>query len=404
MKDKRLLIIFLTVFIDLVGFGIVIPLNPYLAKNFGASPLWVGLLMGVYSLMQFIFSPFWGQLSDRIGRRPVILWSLVGAAVAHAGFACSTSLAGLFVARALAGVFGGNISTAMAYIADITAEKDRSKGMGMVGAAFGLGFICGPLLGAGFGWIGLRLGSSPPLGENFPALMAGAICLANAIFAYRFLPESRVPGAAVRERPARFRLIFEALSTPVLGPLLAMVFLSGLAMAHIEGSLFLYMQDRFAWNAIQASLGFGYIGLIMTFTQGYLIRKWLPKFGERNMLLIGFALSALGFGLLAISDFTLALALFAVAAGVTTLGLGNGMVNPSLNGSVSLSSGEDVQGAHLGIAQSLSSLARILGPPLGGWLYERAAWTPFAIASALTATGFLLAYALRARIPEKSRS
>src|SRR5665213_2019033 len=134
MKDKRLLIIFITVFIDLVGFGIIIPMNSYLAREFSASPLQVGLLMSVYSLTQFIFSPMWGQVSDRIGRRPVILISLLGASAAHMGFAFGTTFWGLVLARGLAGMFGGNISTAMAYIADITLEKDRSKGMGMIGA------------------------------------------------------------------------------------------------------------------------------------------------------------------------------------------------------------------------------------------------------------------------------
>ena len=162
MKDKRLLIIFVTVFIDLVGFGIIIPMNPYLAKAFGASAFEVGLLMSSYSLMQFLFSPVWGQLSDRIGRRPVILISLVGGAASHLGFAFATSFWMLVLARSLAGLFGGNLSAAMAYIADITPEKDRSKGMGLIGAAFGLGFILGPLIGYVFSRVGLQLGDHPP--------------------------------------------------------------------------------------------------------------------------------------------------------------------------------------------------------------------------------------------------
>src|SRR6185312_15700921 len=191
MKDKRLLIIFLTVFIDLVGFGIIIPMNPYLAEAFGASPFQVGLLMSVYSLMQFIFSPFWGQLSDRVGRRPVILISLLGGAASHLGFAFATSFWALVLARSLAGLFGGNLSAARAYIADITPEKDRSKGMGLIGAAFGIGFILGPLIGYVFGRVGVHLGTLPPLGESFPALIAAFICFSNFLFAYFALPESR---------------------------------------------------------------------------------------------------------------------------------------------------------------------------------------------------------------------
>ncbi|NCN41353.1 TCR/Tet family MFS transporter, partial [bacterium] len=150
LKDKRILLIFLTVFIDLVGFGIIIPMNPYLAKEFGASPVQVGWLMSIYSLMQFVFAPFWGKLSDRWGRRPIILISLTASTLSHFGFAFAESYMGLFVFRLLAGVGGGNLPVAMAYIADITDEKSRSKGMGLIGAAFGLGFILGPALGGFF--------------------------------------------------------------------------------------------------------------------------------------------------------------------------------------------------------------------------------------------------------------
>jgi multidrug resistance protein len=198
---KKLAIIFLTVFVDLVGFGIIIPMNSYLAKVFGATPLKVGLLMSIYSLMQFLFSPFWGQTSDRIGRRPVILLSLLGASVSHFGFAMSASYTGLFLCRMFAGIFGGNIPVAMAYIADLTAEKDRSKGMGLIGAAFGLGFILGPAIGGVFGHLGNSLGSTPPFGESFPAIIASLICFANFVSAYFFLPESRSDAATTFVSP-----------------------------------------------------------------------------------------------------------------------------------------------------------------------------------------------------------
>jgi MFS family permease len=399
MKDKRLLIIFFTVFVDLVGFGIIIPLNPYLAEAFGATPFMVGVLMSVYSLMQFIFSPIWGQLSDRFGRRPIILWSLLGASVAHAAFGFAHTMTGLLLARAFAGLFGGNISTAMAYIADITSEKDRSKGMGLVGAAFGLGFILGPLIGGVFAGVGKHLGATPPLGESFPALIASAICLLNFLFAYKFLSESRRPGGPAPVRGLRFQRIWRALSTPVLGTIMFLVFINTFAMAHIEASLFLLVQDRFHWSLQQASFGFGYIGLILVFTQGYLIRKVMPKAGERNLLLIGLLSSCAGFGLISISH---GLALMAVA--VTFIGVGNGLVNPSLSGSVSLVSGPEVQGNNLGVSQSLSSLARILGPAIGGALYQHAGvGSPFAISSALVLGGAAVAFAVRGRLPQGGR-
>ena len=400
MKDKRLIIIFVTVFIDLVGFGIIIPLNPYLAKAFGASPFQVGLLMSVYSLMQFIFSPIWGQISDRIGRRPVILISLLGAAAAHTGFAYAETLTGLIVARSLAGLFGGNISTAMAYIADITAAKDRSKGMGLIGAAFGLGFICGPLIGGVFAQIGQQLGDVPPLGESFPALIAAAICLINAAFAFFYLPESRVVTAPAREiRGFRLRRITTALTTPVLGMLMLLVLLNTFAMAQIEASLCLLVQDDWSWSLAQASFGFAYIGLIMVFTQGYLIRKWMPKLGERKVLLYGLLLTGIGYASIAwIDSFPL------LVFGVTLLGFGHGLATPSLTGSVSLVSDESVQGNNLGVSQSLSSLARIAGPPTGGWLYQQNGhWSPFVAASTITILALLIAFTCRSSIPDRGK-
>lgn len=262
MKDKRLAIIFLTVFIDLMGFGIIIPLNPFLAKHFGASPLMVGLLMAAYSFFQFLFSPIWGQLSDRYGRRPIILVSLLGSAVAHLGFGLSSSLTGLMVARSFAGLFGGNISTAMAYIADITKAEDRSRSMGLIGAAFGMGFLLGPFIGGITADLGTALGAPSPLAESFPALIASAICLLNFLFALRYLPESRVGQmqAQAARQSARLARIREAFATPVLGTVIALVFINTFAMAHVEASLFLFVQHKFDWSVKTASFGFAYIG------------------------------------------------------------------------------------------------------------------------------------------------
>ena len=387
MKDKRLGIIFLTVFMDLVGFGIIIPLNPYLAKVYGASPLQVGLLMSVYSLMQFLFAPVWGQLSDRYGRRPIILVSLLGSALAHTGFGLAGTFEGLVIARALAGLFGGNISTAMAYIADITDEKNRSKGMGMIGAAFGLGFLLGPVIGGVFA-------------DYSPAFIAGGICFANFLGAIWYLPESLKPSAQRKVREPRWSKISRALTTPVLRSVMVLVFLNTFAMAHIEASLFLYVQDQFKWSLKEASFGFAYIGLILVFTQGYLIRKWMPKIGERKMLQIGLVVTAVGFLFTGLSS---SVGLMAVA--VTILALGNGMTNPSLHGSVSLLSGEDVQGNNLGVSQSLSSIARIIGPPTGGALYQHfGTWSPFAAAASLVAVGAVMVLLLGKTLPEGGKT
>lgn len=408
MKDKRLLIIFLTVFIDLVGFGIIIPMNPYLAEAYGASGWQVGLLMSVYSCMQFFFSPVWGSLSDRIGRRPVILISLLGASLSHLGFAFASTYWALILARSLAGVFGGNISAAMAYIADITPEKDRSKGMGLIGAAFGLGFILGPALGGVGAIVGKHLGSTAPVGEHFPALLASLICLLNFFFALKFLHESRnVQLASVAQVPPpaqRFIQLFvrigRAFRTPVLDVLIGLLFLNTFALSAVEAYLFLYVNTKFSWTMAQASLGFAYIGIIMVITQGYLIRKFMPKYGERNLLIAGFLLCAVGFALCSGASGVPILGL-----GVTAMGFGYGLASPSITGCVSLVSGKDVQGNNLGVSQGLSSLARILGPVTGGWLYDfYGPWSPFALASVVTAVGFLIALNVRRRLPEVGKA
>jgi MFS family permease len=306
----------------------------------------------------------------------------------------------LVLARAFAGLFGGNLSTAMAYIADITLEKDRSKGMGMIGAAFGLGFILGPSLGGIFAEVGKHLGTQPPLGQSFPAVIASLICFVNFLFAVKALPESRIPGGAARAIGGRFRRIFRAFQTPVLNVLILLLFLNTFALAHVEASLFMYMQDQFNWTLTQASFGFAYIGVIMVITQGYLIRKFMPKFGERKILFCGLALSTLGFFLSSLSH-----ELWLLAVGVTSLGLGNGLANPSLNGSISLTSGKDVQGNNLGVSQSLSSMARILGPVTGGVLYQQISRsTPFLASALVMLLGLAIAFTIRRRMPEGGKS
>jgi DHA1 family tetracycline resistance protein-like MFS transporter len=370
---SRLLVIFMTVFIDLVGFGIIIPLSPYLAREFRASPLEVGLLLSVYSVAQFLFSPIWGALSDRIGRRPVILIGLAGGALSYLVFAFSTSLPLLFVARALAGLFGGNISTAHAYIADVTTPENRSKGMGMIGAAFGLGFIFGPLIGAGLGIVGQHLGSTPPLGLSFSALGAAVLCLANFLLATFVLEESLPPEArAVRVRRNRIAEITKHLSEPVVGSLMIVFFLSGLAMAQMEAMLFPYVADRFGWGLETASMGFAYVGVLMVLTQGYLIRKWMPRFGERRVLTWGLGAFALSLVLIPFS-----FNIWLLAATMTLLALGNGMMRPPNLGLISLATPASEQGAVLGVTNSLSSLGRILGPVIGGYLYGVSSGGPF---------------------------
>ncbi len=392
-----MLIIFMTVFIDLVGFGIIIPLSPYLASRFQATATQIGMLMAIYSFFQFVFSPFWGSLSDRIGRRPVILISLFGGALSYVWFAFAQALWMLFAARALAGLFGGNISTAHAYIADITDEKNRSKGMGLLGAAFGLGFIFGPLIGGLLTVVGQSLGSEPPLGESFPALGAAAICFGNFALALVTLKESLPPNArrTSSHRPGRLNNIFEHFRRPLVGQLIFVFFLSGLAMAQMEVMLFPYMQSKFGWDQAQSSYGFAYVGVLMVFTQGYLIRKWMPRYGEPFLLMMGllcFAISLFG---VALSD-----TIMAMAFAMTMLALGNGFMRPPNLGMISLLTPPHEQGAVLGVTNSLASLGRILGPVLGGVLYERVGRNaPFVSAGVLAVMAFLFVASSYARLP-----
>ncbi len=389
---SRLLVIFMTVFIDLVGFGIIIPLSPYLAREFKASPFEVGLLLSIYSVAQFLFSPIWGALSDRIGRRPVILIGLAGGGLSYLVFAFSTSLPLLFFARAMAGVFGGNISTAHAYIADVTTPENRSKGMGMIGAAFGLGFIFGPLIGAGLGILGERLGSSPPFGLSFSALGAAVLCLANFVLAASVLEES-LPAESrkPRERRNRINEITKHLREPIVGSLMIVFFLSGLAMAQMEAMLFPYVADHFGWGLEKASMGFAYVGVLMVITQGYLIRKWMPRFGERRVLLWGLG----GFALsLVLIPFSFNIWLLAVT--MTLLALGNGMMRPPNLGLISLASPPSEQGAVLGVTNSLASLGRILGPAIGGFLYGVSKGAPFIFAGALAFAAWVIVLNSRA--------
>ncbi len=389
-NQSRLLVIFLTVFIDLVGFGIILPLSPFLAREFHASAIQVGLLMSVYSVMQFLFSPIWGALSDRIGRRPVILIGLLGGGLSYLLFAFSTTLPLLFVARALAGLFGGNISTAHAYIADVTKPEERSKGMGLIGAAFGLGFIFGPLLGAGLGLLGQHFGSAPPFGMSFSALGAAALCFANFALASFVLKESLPPEmrAQSRERKNRIKEILGQMRAPISGPLMIVFFLSGLAMAEMESMLFPYVADRFGWGLEKASMGFAYVGVLMVITQGYLIRKWMPRFGERRVLLIGLLAFAISLALIPISFSILLLAI-----SMTVLAVGNGMMRPPNLGLISIASRSDEQGAVLGVTNSLASLGRIVGPAIGGLMYERLGkGSPFWLASVLAFAALWMAW------------
>lgn len=398
-NKSQLAIIFFTVFLYLVGFGVVIPIIPILSRNFGATALQTGLLLSVYSFMQFLFSPFWGRLSDRHGRRPILLFCLVGEGLSYILFAWARSLEWLFIARLLAGFFGASLSTASAYISDITPKQERSKGMALIGAAFGLGFVFGPALGGGLAVWGHHISPEPHFDTSFAAYWVAALCFANFLFGMKFLKESLNEKSESAEKKKRFSVMWHYLNLKTVGPLMGVFLLSSLAMSCMEATLILFMGEKYHWDIKQVSFGFAYIGVIIIFTQGFLVRRLLPKWGERKVLRLGLLLFTLGLTGIALAD-----NLGAMAVTMTLLSLGNGLSNPSVLGSISLLADSKEQGAAMGVSQSMASLGRILGPALGGALYGSLAMTaPFYTSGVMALLAFLIVLTIYHSIPEHGR-
>jgi MFS transporter, DHA1 family, tetracycline resistance protein len=359
-KLTPLTILFFTVFLDLVGFGIVIPLLPLYAERFGASPMAVVWLVAIYSLMQFLFAPWWGQLSDRVGRRPVLLVGLFGSAFSYLIFGLAGSLLVLFLARAMAGFMGANIGVAQAYVADVTAPEERARGMGMIGAAFGLGFIFGPAIGGGLAHFG----------PSVPFLAAGGLAFLNGLLAIRWLEESRPARARPYARQpglaARIRTLRAVTSSGTIGVLFGVFFLLTFAFAALEATFSLWADRRWSFTPSGVAYLFAYIGVLITVVQGVLVGPLVRRLGERRLAVVGSA--ALAVGLLAIP----------AAPGIGWLGLalaflafGQGTTMPAISSLISRSASGDEQGRLLGASQSLSALGRVLGPVFGGLAFAR---------------------------------
>ena len=315
-------------------------------------------------------------------------------------FAFARDLTTLFVARIAAGFFAANVSTAQAYIADITAKEKRSIGMGLIGAAFGLGFIVGPVLGALAAGVGNTLGSEPPFGMQFATIVAAGLNLITFTFAYFMLPETLKPGVKATQHHSKglaaYHFVFRH---PLLAPLMLIFLLQGLAMALMEVMLFVFVKDRFAWDHITAGYAFAYIGIIMVLVQGYFIRKWLPRFGEKKVLLSGLVLATLGFFAIGPSH---SVAMLAVAN--TFLAVGVGCLRPPIMGIASVIASDSEQGFVMGVMQSMSAIGRIIGPIVGGWLYQYLAQAaPFIGAGILSGLSLLVFLMVFARLPSPQR-
>ncbi|MGH9966462.1 MAG: MFS transporter [Pyrinomonadaceae bacterium] len=358
MKRSPLVVIFTTVFIDLLGFGIVIPVLPFYAEGtrFNATPRTVGLLFASYSVMQLIFSPLLGRLSDKHGRRPILLISIIGTGIGFLILGFATTLWMLFLGRILDGISGGNISTAQAYIADVTTKEDRAKGMGLLGAAFGLGFIFGPAIG----------GILSRWGIQVPFLFAAGLCFANAILLYFTLPETITPDHPARVSAGRgrgLRQLITSLSHPRLGFVLTIYFLFIVAFSIMTTSFSLYTMFRFGYDAQHNGYFFAYVGLIAVIIQGVLIGKLVKRFGELRLVIVG-ALFFAGslFAVPFVGPKTGGLLALLIGGGIFSLG--NSLATPALTSLASKSVGPAEQGSVLGVTQSAGSLARAVGPSI----------------------------------------
>lgn len=340
-------------FLVMVGFGIIIPVMPFYAETMGASPTELGLLMAVYSLMQFLFAPMWGRISDRIGRKPVIMIGILGLSLSFFLMAFSTELWMLFAARIIGGLLSSaNMPTVMAYVADVTSEEDRGKGMGIIGASVGLGFIFGPALGGIF--------SNQSL--NLPFYLAGASSLITFVIVTLLLKESLTPeqrGQHVKTRLSMFKALKEPVSVLFILQLFVSFSLSGL-----EATFAYYAYEK----AQLKSAELGYIFMIMGFAgalvQGGLVGRLTKRFGEGAIIQLGTLISMIGFALILFIDSFVTAAIF-----LTIFGVGNGIIRPSVSSLLTKRSTSG-HGSTTGVLSSFDSLGRILGPPVGGLLFS----------------------------------
>lgn len=353
-------IIFIAVFLDLLGFGMVLPLMPLYAADphFAATPAQIGWLMAIYSIMQFFCAPYWGWLSDQVGRRPTLIFGLVGSTLSYVVYGLATSLWVLFVARAAAGIMGANIAVAQAALADISPPEERSKAMGIIGVAFGLGFILGPAFG---GWLAM-------FGMAVTPMAAAAITGLNALAAIYYLPETKPPSPSKPFTPPMHPLLalapwHQARHHPgaVLACLLMGLFIT--LFSAFEVTLPLWGQELLHWDITTVGWIFTFVGVIAVITQGGLVRRILPKIGEKRTAMLGLFCTAVGLSLLQPGTLTQMLAALAL------ISFGTGMIHPSFAGLASLNTDPALQGTLMGLFQSMSALGRSVGPVLGGAIY-----------------------------------
>lgn len=357
---KALGLAFFIVFLDMLGASILIPVIPYVVRSYRPDAMTVGWLSLSYSAAQFLATPVLGAVSDRIGRRPVLLTSILGSAFGYFLFGWAGSLWVLFVSRILDGLTGGNISTAQAYIADRSRPEDRAKNFGMIGAAFGLGFILGPAVG----------GALSKISYQAPAFAAGIVSLITFLTALTFLPESLPPERRKGERFALRQLnplghLSGPLKRPVLRWLLPGFFVLAFAMSGLTSNFAVYTLNRYALTASQNALVLVWLGVVSVVIQGYVVRKLLPRLGENRMASDALAISVVGYATLAWSP-----SAWMLFPAIGIIAIGNGLAGPAMQGMLSRLAEDHEQGAVMGVSTSLSSLARVGGPIFAGATFD----------------------------------
>ncbi|MCB9110593.1 MAG: MFS transporter [Anaerolineales bacterium] len=388
-----LIFIFITVFVDMLGYGIMLPLLPFYVQAQAGGAAIAGALSSLYASAQLFAGPVLGALSDRFGRRPVLLICLFGTSIGYLTLGLANSLPLIFLAVFVDGLTGGNLTTAYAYIADVTGADNRARGMGLVGAAFGLGLMAGPALGGLLSHYGLSV----------PAFTASAIALSNVLFGYFVLPESLPPEKRIRKSAAemfnwvrQFLGLFRQLN---IRDLLLATFLLNLAFAGLQSNFPLYSNYRFQWNPQQNSYFYLYVGICAVFIQGFLFGKLQPYFGEKRLAIFG--LVAMSIGLAGMASAREAWMLYPT---VTLVALGTGTCIPSLTALTSFRVSESEQGRLMGGTQTLLSLTSIIGPAVAGISFEVIAFSaPYWLGSFFSVLALIVAWMFLRVMPVEAK-
>lgn len=375
MQKEKLIIIF-TVLVDVLGFGIVIPILPFYLTEFGAGPLTVTFLFSIFSFFSFLCSPFLGALSDRVGRRPILLLSIFSTAVGWFVFASATSILFLFIGRIIDGIAAGNFTIAQSYLVDISKnDKERASNLGIIGAAFGIGFMLGPLLG----------GILSKVSHSFPFYVAGGMALLNFIFAYFMLPETNFNRNTTKLRYNPIKPLISASQMKGLRSLYSIWIIFSIAFVITQSIFALFSQNVFGFNSFQTGLFFTIIGIIVALNQTvFLKRYWLHRFTEQQLLTIMMFILFIGISLMG----TTSLVLFFAA--LPFLGTGQAVLRVVIASQAVAHADANIKGEVIGVTSSIMSFAMIIGPIIGGYLFELNFSAPFLVSAALLLYGFFL--------------